>query len=358
MTDALLSSLSASLLDRFEERLREACASNVLQRRPYDRVGVASPIAAMLDYHLGYHDPTHRRGKRVRPRLLFSVVTEFTAKMGFGTLRTHNEEHALAAAVAIEMLHNYSLIHDDIEDGDELRHGRPTLWARHGVAQALNAGDALCASASLALLHSRGCDDAATVARMMTVVHEAHLAMCRGQALDLSFEEATSVDLTAYEAMIAGKTAAMFAAAAELGAIAAGADEARIAACAEVGFAVGHAFQIADDAAGLWGRTATTGKPDGADLRRRKWTYPVVWALAQPPSTAQQRIAAAYRSHERLASADLTSIEAAFTELHAEEALTTARESTWQRIERLIGEATLSLDGPVARCCREIFDGR
>ncbi|MEO7201197.1 MAG: polyprenyl synthetase family protein, partial [Candidatus Tumulicola sp.] len=96
-------------------------------------------------------------------------------------------EHAVDAAVAVEIFHNYSLVHDDIEDRDELRHGRPTLWASFGIGQAINAGDAMCALSFLSLEHAGRYVGPRDVLDMIGVLHEAHAIMCEGQSLDLRF---------------------------------------------------------------------------------------------------------------------------------------------------------------------------
>ena len=219
----------------------------------------------MIRYHFGYDEPGKARaGKRLRPQLLLR-----TALAEGGLI-----ECALDAAVAIEILHNYSLVHDDIEDGDELRHGRTTMWKRFGTAQGINAGDALCAISYLTLLHEEAVVPTNRVVEMLHVLHEANLRMCEGQGLDIGFETSTIVSMPQYLEMIAGKTGALFAASCELGALAAGAEPARARDYARLGRAYGLAFQIRDDVLGTWGATDVTGKPSGADIARRKWSFP------------------------------------------------------------------------------------
>lgn len=239
----------------------------------------------MLCYHFGYgeHGPA-RRGKRLRPRLLLRVAEAEGARA----------EDALDAAAAIEILHNYSLVHDDIEDGDELRHGRRTLWSVYGVPQALNAGDALCALSFLVLMNATHRHPGERVLRMVRALHEAHATMCDGQSMDLAFERAIHVDLPEYHRMIGAKTAALFGVSSELGALCAPCDDRSVLRYRELGRAYGLAFQIRDDVLGIWGTVDATGKVTGNDIARRKWTFPVVWALGQPRSAARQRIAQAY----------------------------------------------------------------
>ena len=245
----------------------------------------------MIRYHFGYQTPGKAMsGKRLRPQLLLR-----TALAEGGTV-----ECALDAAVAIEILHNYSLVHDDIEDGDELRHGRTTIWAQFGIPHGINAGDALCAISYLTLLHEEAVVPSNRVVEMLQVLHEANLRMCEGQGLDIGFETLQTVSMDQYLEMIAGKTGALFAASCELGALAAGAEPARAAEYAKLGRAYGRAFQIRDDVLGTWGTSSVTGKPSGADVARRKWSFPVVWALATPPSADRDIVARAYEPCSRL----------------------------------------------------------
>jgi geranylgeranyl diphosphate synthase type I len=266
---------SALVQDNFEEALEAAVTR-------YDQ---NSPIAAMIRYHFGYEPGNAaRRGKRLRPRLVFAVAEE----------EGGSAREAMDAACAIEILHNYSLVHDDIEDRDRLRHGREAAWARFGIAHGINAGDSLCAISYLALVDGTTPRSVERTLAMVRVLHEANFAMCVGQGRDIAFESALSVTMDDYIAMIAGKTAALFGAACELGALAAGASTERANAYARLGRAYGVAFQIEDDVLGTWGDSALTGKPSGADVARRKWTFPVVWALAGEPSPARAAIADAY----------------------------------------------------------------
>ncbi|HVA28409.1 MAG TPA: polyprenyl synthetase family protein [Candidatus Baltobacteraceae bacterium] len=239
----------------------------------------------MLLYHFGYgkYGPA-RAGKRLRPQIVMRTALAHERQL----------QAALDAAAAIELLHNYSLVHDDIEDRDELRHGRKTLWSRYGVPQAINTGDAMCAQSFLALARASDHHPADRVLAMIATLHRAHRVMCDGQSLDLEFENATYVDLPAYERMIACKTAALFEAAFVLGAHCAQLDPEATARYARVGHAYGMAFQIRDDISGIWGSAESTGKTSGNDLARRKWTYPVVWAIGQPESAAREVVAKAY----------------------------------------------------------------
>jgi geranylgeranyl diphosphate synthase type I len=300
-----------SLLDAFEEHLERYVCS----------FADSSPTYEMVRYHFGYGAEGQRKGKRLRPRILLLVAEEEGAP----------RELAIDAAVAIELLHNYSLVHDDIEDHDEIRHGRKTLWARYGVAHGINAGDAMCAMSYLALL--RCCSDHPpnALTEMARTLHEANLAMCAGQGLDIMFESADAVTFDQYLTMIEGKTAALFSAACEMGALSAGLDQARTRSYRDLGRLYGVAFQIRDDVLGTWGLSTVTGKPSGADIARRKRSFPVVWALAGPPSAAQQRVADAYAQNRILGEGEVGEVIAALDVLGAREAADVAYE---QRVEK------------------------
>src|SRR5271156_2728629 len=283
----------------------------------------------MIRSHFGYDVPgTSKSGKRLSPQLLLRTALAEGGRM----------ECALDAAVAIEILHNYSLVHDDIEDGDELRHGRTTTWARFGIAQGINTGDALCAISYLTLLHEEAAVPANRVVDMLHVLHQANLSMCEGQALDISFETHSTVTMPQYTEMIAGKTGALFAASCELGAIAAGAERARAEAYGKLGRAYGLAFQIRDDVLGTWGASDVTGKPSGADIARRKWSFPVVWARGTPSSRDREIVAGAYARGARLDPAGVAEVIGALERLGARVAADAAHDPALEDAERIAGE--------------------
>ena len=278
--------------------------------RVLDRAAPDDPNRALIRDHFGIDDPAAKRGKRLRPRILLAVAES----------EGSDGRAALGAAAALELLHNFSLIHDDIEDGDEMRHGRPTLWAEHGIPAALVAGDAMSALAYLTLVDGSSDLAPATVAAMLRCLQHAHFRLCEGQAFDIGFETATFVTFEEYARMIEGKTAALLAVACELGALAAGASHERATAYSRVGRAYGLAFQVRDDVLGTWGRTEETGKPSGADIRRRKWSFPVAWALAQPPSADRSAVAEAYATIGTLSDERAAGVIAALERLGARDA--------------------------------------
>lgn len=279
----------------------------------------------MLFYHFGYgaYGPA-RTGKRLRPQLV----------MRAGLSEGADLEDTLDAAAAVELLHNYSLIHDDIEDRDELRRGRRTLWTVYGIAQAINAGDALSALTFLTLLKASDRHPHERVLAMTAMLHEAHSTMCDGQSLDLEFETAPHVGLQRYHQMIAAKTGALFEVSCMLGAQCAHASEETIRDYGELGHAYGMAFQIRDDMLGIWATADSTGKIAQNDLARRKWTFPIVWAIAQAPSPARDAVAQAYGRGGSLSSDSVSRVMDALETLGAREAAARAVEEQVAVVER------------------------
>ncbi|MDP6793364.1 MAG: polyprenyl synthetase family protein [Anaerolineales bacterium] len=251
--------LKGEYLAALEAELREGL------KYPTERIDAAKQ---MLHYHMGWdaqNQPSGAPGKRTRP-----LLTLLCANAAGGQWRA-----ALPLAAAVELVHNFSLIHDDIQDESELRRGRATLWVLWGKPQAINAGDAMFAHAHLAVQYATALSPE-TRLEALNVLDQACLALTAGQYFDLAFESTESVDEKAYKEMVAGKTAALIAVAAELGALAAGASAAQREKYRSFGHALGLAYQVRDDILGIWGESDRTGKPFGADILARKKTLPVV----------------------------------------------------------------------------------
>lgn len=181
------------------------------------------------------------------------------------------ESVGLVGAVAIELVHNFSLIHDDIIDGDLERRHEPTVWSKYGVGPAIIAGDALSTLAFQLLLDDPTRERVKAASRLASATQ----AMIVGQAEDIASEHELSLSVPECLRMEAGKTGALLSCATAIGAILAGGEDATIEALSTFGEHLGQAFQAVDDMLGVWGETSVTGKPVGNDLRLRKKTLPV-----------------------------------------------------------------------------------
>jgi geranylgeranyl diphosphate synthase type I len=249
-----------------------------------------SPFWGMMHYHLGWADEQFRPsqapiGKRLRP-----LITLLTCQAAGG-----NPHDALPAAAAVELIHNFSLIHDDIQDQSDTRRGRATVWRLWGEAQAINAGDAMFTLAHLALhrLSQRSLPPE-RIAAALRILDQTSLALCRGQHLDLDFENRLDVDAEAYLTMIQGKTAALLGCACQLGALIAWPDLSLVEHYRRLGEGLGLAFQIQDDLLGIWGQPDVTGKPVADDIRRHKKSLPVVYVLGRHDDSKAKRLRALY----------------------------------------------------------------
>jgi geranylgeranyl diphosphate synthase type I len=232
-------------------------------------------MGEMARFHLGWTGAEgEQSGKRIRPLLTLLVCQSAGGDWSV----------AVPAAAAIELIHNFSLIHDDIEDASSTRRGKPTLWKQWDLPQALNTGDALLILSQTAphRLLDFGVSSR-TVLKVLRILDEACLELTIGQHMDLAFERRDRVSVDEYLRMISGKTASLLGAAAATGALLAGAPPAKISEYEAFGKEVGLAFQIEDDILGIWGEPDKTGKPAGDDLLSRKKSLPVVHGLEASP---------------------------------------------------------------------------
>jgi geranylgeranyl diphosphate synthase, type I len=281
--------LAPAMLEAIERELQKALDPLDPQREP--------EMVRMLRHHFGWGESRGESGgKRVR-----ALLTLLTCASAGGDWAP-----ALPAAVAVELIHNFSLLHDDIEDRSEFRRGRRTVWVEWGVPQAINTGDALFALSHLATyaLQDSGVSPA-TCLDVRRILDDACLELTRGQHLDIAFESRETVSLEEYQRMIEGKTGALLAAATQAGAALGGADELRQRAYRSFGLHLGLAFQVQDDFLGIWGESERTGKAPGDDLRTRKKSFPIAVGLSDSPEfrqrwSGQDRDEAAVRAMIRL----------------------------------------------------------
>ncbi|CCG01191.1 polyprenyl synthetase family protein [Blastococcus saxobsidens] len=258
--------------------------------------GLAPSLREVAEHHFGWRDldgrGTTATGKALRPALTLLGARAAGA----------DEVDAGPVAAAVELVHNFSLLHDDLMDGDETRHHRATAWAAFGPARAILTGDALLALASQ-LLQQRPAAWAWEVSRCLT---EATAELISGQADDLAFEQRLDVSVEEYLAMARRKTAALLSCSVRAGALVGSAPPAQAAALARFGTHLGLAFQLVDDLLGIWGDPADTGKPPRSDLRTRKQNGPVVAALAaRTPAAGRLRSLLATGAPQQGADLDL-----------------------------------------------------
>ena len=261
--------------NRFRDQIETEIKSLVLEE--------GFPLYRMMGYHMGWLDEYGEAaevesGKRIRPTLSLLACEALGGDV----------KAALPAATAVELVHNFSLIHDDIQDGNSERHNRPTVWWVWGPAQAINAGDGMHALARLALLRQTG--EGMSPERTLKAVgllDQACLRLCEGQYLDLTYQERVDISQDAYFKMVEGKTAALISCAAELGAVMSSAEEPVVQAMAQFGAKLGTAFQIRDDILDLWGQQ-DTGKPLAGDILNKKKSLPIVYAI-ENASGAERR---------------------------------------------------------------------
>jgi len=229
---------------------------------------LSEDVRRLVTYHLGWTDLDGRpaldgEGKGIRPALAILSAEAARAESQVG----------VPGAVAVELIHNFSLVHDDVIDGDLTRRHRPTVWAVAGIGHAIVVGDALVTLAHQVLLDG---PSAVSAGRCLA---DATAAMIAGQADDIAFETRRDVSLVQCTAMTVNKTGALLGCAASIGAVLAGATPATVRGLRDYGTNLGMAFQAVDDLLGIWGGPERTGKPAGNDLRQRKKTLPIVAAL-------------------------------------------------------------------------------
>ena len=308
------------------------------------------PLYAVLRYHLGilnssFEPERSDPGKRLRSKLCLLSCDATGA----------DPRLAVPVAAAVELLHNFTLIHDDIQDRSALRRHRDTVWTIWGVSQAINAGDAMFALAHLALNRSlqQGVP-AGIVLDLSTELHQITLRIVEGQVLDLGFEQRDDVMPDEYLTMIDGKTSAIIQFACWAGARVGNALPASLPAFQEFGRALGMGFQIRDDYLGVWGAETTTGKPFADDVRRRKQSLPVLLLKERAAPEERAQINALYLQDE-LASDDIGIVLALFDKYEVSESVQQEVTRWHDRAFSLL--ADLDISGENASTMAELIDG-
>lgn len=228
----------------------------------------------IMIYHMGW-DPASENGKAAGKRLR-PIFMLLCAQAAGGEWRK-----SLPAAAAVELLHNFTLIHDDIQDNSPIRHGRNSVWVKWNVPLAINAGDAMFALANLSLQRLAPAVADSVILQAQKILLETCIHLTYGQHLDISNETKNEIETSQYLEMIQGKTAALVGASMEIGVLTAGGDQKMIENARNLGIAVGMAFQVIDDILGIWGETALTGKSAESDILSRKLSLPILYGIQQ-----------------------------------------------------------------------------
>ncbi|WP_424358597.1 polyprenyl synthetase family protein [Methanocella sp. MCL-LM] len=285
-------------------------------------------LGDMMMYHLGWRDEQlnpceSKGGKQLRSTMCLLACEAVCGKF----------DNALPGAAAVELVHNFSLIHDDIEDGDEKRRHRPTVWKLWGVPQAINTGDAMDVVSYMAILELKVKPE--TMIPVLKVFNDTIMQLCEGQYLDMDFQTRKTVTVEEYIEMITGKTAALIEASTAIGAMAATDDQKVIGHFKSFGHKIGIGFQIQDDLLGIWGDPALTGKSARNDIRNKKKTLPVLYALQY--SKDREEMKQLY-AKEHFSEADIDRVFQILTEAGA-------YEYTMKTAHRYRDEALAELEG-------------
>jgi geranylgeranyl diphosphate synthase type I len=239
------------------------------------------PFHDMLTYHMGWAGEgagPEATGKRIRPLMVLLAAASCGADW----------KNSLPAAAAVELVHNFSLVHDDVQDNSDKRRGRSTVWTIWGVPMAINVGDALFVISNQAIVSLEKTHPASTVVRAASILHDTCLDLTCGQFLDMSYEEHTDLKMEDYWPMIGGKTSALLSACTQIGALLGGADEQAQENYRQFGNHLGLAFQVQDDVLGIWGDEAVTGKSAASDLVEGKNSLPVLFGLEKNGAFAKR----------------------------------------------------------------------
>jgi geranylgeranyl diphosphate synthase type I len=341
-------------LDRYRERLNATLEASIQAARgATPQTPVVAPLLdafyGQIEYHFGWRDanlrPTRAQpGKLLRPALLLAACGLAAAHAGAGQDEANEVvTRAIPAAIAVELAHNFSLIHDDIEDGDEARHHRATLWKVWGEAHAINTGDGVFAMARLELLRliEYGVVPALVV-ELAELLDRTCLALCEGQYLDMAFERSQEITAEMYLAMIGRKTAAQMG-----GRLGAQDDPALAERLRDFGSALGMAFQVRDDLLGIW-EAADLGKSAAGDVRRKKMTLPVLLALDSATPADRETLLRVYTSAGQASEQEIEAVLAIFERVsareHARAILRNHCEAARQALESVATDAASAQD--------------
>ncbi len=281
-------------IDMIDNEIKKTFVSRDFPSKLYD----------MMKYHLGWLDENFNevkqyRGKRFRPTL---CLLTYKALSGV-------YDKALPAAAAIELIHNFSLVHDDIEDMDEQRRHRPTVWKLWGIPHAINVGDGMHALAYLCALRLREVNVTdRKIVDVLQILNNTVMKLCEGQFLDMEYERIPNITINMYMDMIYRKTAALIEASVHIGSILATENQDVIKKFRLFGKNIGLAFQIIDDIIGIWEKEEKTGKPKASDIKNKKKTLPIIYSLEKSSKREKEFLTNVYQRKRKAKEDEISKI--------------------------------------------------
>lgn len=312
----------SNILEAMRHALQQGSA-NLLPTQATD----LTTFYGQMQYHLGWVDSnfspiTGNPGKLLRPTLLL-LAYEAAGAWGLANGDEPSTDYlrrALPAAAALEITHNFTLIHDDIVDGDTERRHRPTLWSVWDSSQGINAGDGMFALGRLSLwdVLQEGVE-ADIAVRLAAVLDRACLVISEGQFLDLNFEQRQDISVAMYLDMIGRKTAALMSCATEMGGLLGARDPATIESLHNFGFEIGLAFQVRDDVLGIWASMAELGKTSAGDIYRRKKSLPILHAIEHANEQDRQVLQQIYQQIAPITEKEVEAVLSIFTSVNTRE---------------------------------------
>ena len=260
-------------------------------------------VRSLLRYHLGWEEANGTPANKNQGKSLRSALCLLACEITRGRWKS-----AIPAAASLELIHNFSLIHDDVQDKDTTRRGRSTVWSIWGIPKAIIAGNAMrvLADQSLSNLSLHGLNPELTL-KAVSMLTERYTEMIEGQYLDMSFEQFNSISIENYLEMIERKTGALIQSAMFIGALIGSRNQGVAEAFGACGNLLGLAFQIRDDYLGIWGDPNIIGKPVGSDILRKKKSLPVIHAFQEAKGNSLVRLKQIYSS-DQISATDLTDV--------------------------------------------------
>ena len=344
------------------QELHRAFLPQITSRAERVNYDTLSKIYGQMQYHLGWVDQQLRPidsnpGKLLRPKLL---LLSYELAWAQGQTPSTNPlalslRPALPAAASVELAHNFTLLHDDIQDGDIERRHRPTVWSLWGIPQAILVGDALFSLARLHLwkLLDEGVEPA-TALNLAKLFDATLLILTEGQYLDMSFEQQQQVSLSSYEEMISRKTATLMHCATEMEAILGTRNQEIIEGLARFGHALGLAFQVRDDMLGVWATEAHSGKLPIGDIYRRKKSLPILHAFHHAQPDDQQVMAKIYNQDTQITQEQAQQVLDIFVRTHTREYCNQFLAEQCQQARLALAQVTAPTNALAARALNDL----